>query len=87
MNLGDYAKAILRGGLPAILDSPAASPTAQGDTRPEQTPPAGTNRDVDSAVSAAKASDVTIFTPKNIAIGVGGLIVLGLVVWAVSRHR
>lgn len=43
----DYAKAILAGGLPAVLDNNAAARTQQGDTRPERTAPEATIRDVE----------------------------------------
>lgn len=41
----DYAKLVLAGGLPAVLDNNAASRTQQGDTRPERTAPEPTIRD------------------------------------------
>lgn len=43
----DYAKTILAGGLPAVLDNNAANRTAQGDTRPERTAPESTIRDAE----------------------------------------
>ncbi len=77
-SLSDYAKAILAGGLPSVLDLGSAARGQQGDTRPEQTAPSGTL--VDRGISTSRGS--FILTPAGIAIAVGGTLLAGLILFA-----
>lgn len=75
--LGDYVRTILAGGLPAVLDTGRQGSTAQGDTRPEQTAPAGTHVDNDTAKPTVQA--VNLDWKKGLLIGgcvVGALAIL-----------
>lgn len=54
MAFEDYLKAVLVGGLPAVLDDPNAAArgvSPQGDTRVERRAPTGTAQDRDSFVN------------------------------------
>ncbi len=77
-SLSDYAKALLAGGLPSVLDSVAGN--SQGDTRPEQTAPASQWNDQDTAFAG---NGGLVLTPKAIAIGVAGVFAAGIILWAV----
>lgn len=70
-SISEYTKAILIGGLPAALDLGSSAKNQQGDTRTEQTAPAGTVVDQDTATVR-----VPVITPTMIAIGVGTLVVV-----------
>ena len=74
----DYAKLILAGGLPAVLDDPNALKTAQGDTRAEQTAPAAGIMDAEPFVIAG--------VPFPRALVIGGAVVAAVVLtYAVLR--
>lgn len=81
MEWGDYVRAILAGGLPAVLDgnrTPGAP--VQGDTRPEARAPAGTIQDRESFAATASA------LPGGPWVWVAGvaLLIVGLAIAA--RH-
>ena len=75
----DYAKAILAGGLPAVLDNNAATRTAQGDTRPERTAPEATIRDSEPFMIGN--------TPVSPMLIVAGAVALMAVVVTVASFR
>lgn len=78
----DYAKALLAGGLPAVLDyGQTASPSATGDTRPERTAPTGTKQDEEPFLSRVTDS----LTGGNIAVGALGLVAAVGVIWLIVR--
>jgi hypothetical protein len=77
----DYLQKVLEGGLPAIVDGGNA--TAQGDTRPEQTPPTGTQRDRESFAATAGAA-LGQYGPY-IALGV--VVLLGVVFIVAARGK
>jgi len=78
--LTDYFNAILQGGLPAALDLGLAAGTAQGDTKPEQTAPATTIKDHDTATAGTpSASPLAWLDGKTVLIGVAGIVVVGAV--------
>lgn len=81
MSFSDELKTVLLGGLPALLDSPSAPATKQGDTRPESTAPEPTNRDTEPFIMGAQQ----VFSPRNVMIGVGAIAILGLVVYLARR--
>lgn len=76
--LSDYGKALLAGGLPAVLDYGTKAGAKQGDTKPETTAPTATIKDVDTS-APRETSIVGHITPKEIAIGVAGLLVVSAV--------
>jgi len=68
----DYAKDILRGGLPQVLDDPGKAGTdKKGDNRPEVKPPNPKITDTDPAFIDKLRKD-----PAQAAIMIGGAIVL-----------
>jgi hypothetical protein len=75
----DYAKAILAGGLPAVLDNNAANRTAQGDTRPERTAPESTIKDMEPFMIGN--------TPVSPMLIVAGAVALMAVVVTVASFR
>lgn len=86
MSFTDYAKAVLSGGLPQVLDGWAGS-TKQGDGAATITP-AGNTGTVEKTAPASTVQDSEPFltslrvaaTPANLAIGVAALAaVIGLV--------
>jgi hypothetical protein len=80
MALSDYAKALLAGGLPQVLDLGPAAGNAQGDTRPEYTAPVGTHVDRDTA-TAGRSSPIVSLDGKTIAIGVGAVLLVGAIMF------
>lgn len=74
----DYALQLLRGGLPAVLDTSKTS-TGQGDTAPERLAPTGTLQDQEP-FNLSK-----IATTQNLLIG-GGVLV-GVVVLVLILRR
>lgn len=77
MAFSDYLQAVLRGGLPAVLEMGSAVPAnAQGDTRPEQTPPAPTPQDRETWLQTALRPENTARTILLVTAGV--LAVLGI---------
>lgn len=82
-SLSDYARALLQGGLPAALDVGTSGGAKTGDSKPETVKPAGTLADRDTS---APANSITSFvTPKEIMIGVAGLIVVGAILYISIR--
>lgn len=83
----DESLAILRGGLSSYLDYGAAKPAvAQGDNRPEQTPPVARPTDRDTASGAAKpASFWDNMGPTQYAIAGVGTLVVGTLLFFVFR--
>jgi hypothetical protein len=73
----DYAKLILAGGLPAVLDDPSMR-TAQGDTRPEQTAPSAGILDAEPYMIGS--------TPVPAALVIGAFVVAAVVLtYAIAR--
>jgi len=83
MAFSDYLGALLRGGLPQVLDLGSAAPAgAQGDTRPEQTPPTPTPQHQEPFLRSALQSENL---PRTLLIG--GVVVLAVLgVVAVLRR-
>lgn len=81
--LGDYAREILLGGLPAALDLGRMAGTATSDTRPEQTAPSPKVEDRDTS-QPVKPASVFADVPMRtwIIAGVGGAVALGLLFFA-----
>lgn len=77
--LTDYAKQILVGGLPTLLDGIAGS---QGDNRAETTAPTGSRLQRDAAKNEAPVYDINL---KTIGIAVAGLAAVGLTLALVIR--
>lgn len=84
MAFADYAKAILSGGLPQVLDLGTPAGNAQGDTRPEYTAPSGTVVDRDTA-TAGRSSPIVALDGKTIAIGVGAVFLVGAILFISIR--
>lgn len=83
--LSDYARAILTGGLPAALDLGSSAGAKQGDARTERVAPAGTIQDRDTQVKPVETSVIDFLGPKEIAIGVAGLLVVGAFMFVVIK--
>lgn len=79
-SFSDYAKLVLAGGLPAVLDNNAAPRTQQGDSRPEQTAPTASVKDME----AWQIGGMNI-SPGLVIGGLAGLALLAIVVAAVRR--
>ena len=84
MAWADYVEALLRGGLPEVVDT-GRQGSAQGDTRPEQTAPTGTVRDRESfaQVTSNLATTLSDYAPYLL---VAGVLVVGLVLFR-GRQR
>lgn len=82
MAFKDYALGILQGGLPQVLDDPSKrQTTAQGDNKPERTPPAAKITDAEPALIAKMRAD-----PMQAAIYIGGgIVLLVVVVYLIKR--
>lgn len=77
--LGDYAIAILQGGLPAALDQGKSAGLSTGDTRPEQTPPSPKVEDRDTSNPIKPVNVLDFMTPTTwIIAGVGTVVVVAV---------
>lgn len=85
MAFKDYLSALARGGLPEVLDTGLQS-TRQGDTRPETTAPAGTNRDREAFATGAGSVGATVGQIAPMLLLGAVVIVTGVVVWRVVRR-
>ncbi len=80
---GDYAKAILAGGLPAALDLGSKAGTKQQDNGVERTPPTAgvTSRDTATQAMPTKVNPLQLLDGRTILIGVAGaIVVIGVLV-------
>lgn len=79
-SFSDYAKLVLAGGLPAVLDNQAAPRTQQGDSRPEQTAPTASVQDMEPwKIGGLEVS------PGLVIGGLAGIALLAIVVAALRR--
>lgn len=83
MAFKDYLRAVALGGLPEALDT-ALGGGRQGDTRPEQTAPTGTHRDVEPGTKPPATGVMAALAPWVPLLIVGGLVVGGV---ALMRSR
>ena len=80
MAFSDYLEAVLRGGLPEVVDG--GNPYGQGDTRPETTAPRGTLQDRESFAQSAGVA-ISEYGPY---IAIGGVVLLGVIVLLMRRR-
>lgn len=82
--LGNYALAILAGGLPAALDQGKSAGLATGDTKPEQTPPSPKVEDRDTSRPIPSTNVLDFMGPTQWAIAaVGGVVVITVLFFAI----
>lgn len=82
MAFSDYAKAILAGGLPAVLDDGRAAGTKQGDTRVERVAPASSIQD-DEPFTSRLRNGMTLETGVLALVGVAALV--GIIYFVARR--
>lgn len=90
MAFKDYARALLNGGLPAVLDlGVQAAPGAQGDTtrtggRVEQTPPEPTKKDLEPFLQRT-VKITEDFEINLLGAIVGGIAITGFSIFLITR--
>lgn len=82
MAFSDYARAVLAGGLPAVLDVGSQGGTRQGDTRPERTAPSSTVAD-DEPFTSRLSQGLTLETGVLALVGVAALV--GIIYFVARR--